>query len=137
MHCTGVKKKSMSAVSKSGTPKVVKERVTSDTICKHTGLLLTVCNVSNQSVAVGSLCDNIEVDQRTGDVWLGCHPNAMKLFKYNPEDPPGSEVSVFHEMIRQHCYFDFFLISLFVFPPGHPDQEHSLRAAGGEPGVHR
>lgn len=47
----------------------------------------------NQSVAVGSLCDNIEVDHRTGDVWLGCHPNGLKLLKYDHEDPPGSEVS--------------------------------------------
>ncbi|KAM7383641.1 hypothetical protein PAMP_003276 [Pampus punctatissimus] len=44
------------------------------------------------SVGVGSLCDNIEVDHRTGDIWLGCHPNAMKLSKYDPEDPPDSEV---------------------------------------------
>uniref|UniRef100_A0A3Q0SSS2 Paraoxonase n=1 Tax=Amphilophus citrinellus TaxID=61819 RepID=A0A3Q0SSS2_AMPCI len=48
--------------------------------------------VYNKSVAVGSLCDNIEVDHKTGDVWLGCHPNAMKLTNYDPEDPPGSEV---------------------------------------------
>lgn len=45
-----------------------------------------------KSVAVGSLCDNIEVDHRTGDLWLGCHPNSMKLATYNPEDPPGSEI---------------------------------------------
>ncbi|XP_033495613.1 serum paraoxonase/arylesterase 2-like [Epinephelus lanceolatus] len=45
-----------------------------------------------KSVAVGSLCDNIEVDHRTGDLWLGCHPNAVKISPYNPEDPPGSEV---------------------------------------------
>ncbi|XP_053182606.1 serum paraoxonase/arylesterase 2-like [Scomber japonicus] len=45
-----------------------------------------------KSVAVGSLCDNIEVDHRSGDVWLGCHPNGMKLSKFDPEDPPGSEV---------------------------------------------
>lgn len=45
-----------------------------------------------KSVAVGSLCDNIEVDHRTGDVWLGCHPNAMKFLNFNPEDPPGSEI---------------------------------------------
>ncbi|XP_047453949.1 serum paraoxonase/arylesterase 2-like [Mugil cephalus] len=45
-----------------------------------------------KSVAVGSLCDNIEVDHWTGDLWLGCHPNSMKLSNFNPEDPPGSEI---------------------------------------------
>ncbi|XP_038567669.1 serum paraoxonase/arylesterase 2-like isoform X3 [Micropterus salmoides] len=45
-----------------------------------------------KSVAVGSLCDNIEVDYKTGDIWLGCHPNGMKLLNYDPQDPPGSEV---------------------------------------------
>uniref|UniRef100_UPI0037E84531 serum paraoxonase/arylesterase 2-like n=1 Tax=Semicossyphus pulcher TaxID=241346 RepID=UPI0037E84531 len=45
-----------------------------------------------KSVAVGSLCDNIEVDHKTGDVWLGCHPNGLKLSNFNTEDPPGSEV---------------------------------------------
>lgn len=49
----------------------------------------------NQSVAVGCLCDNIELDHRTGDLWLGCHPNGLKFLKNDPEDPPGSEVSVF------------------------------------------
>ncbi|XP_029308417.1 serum paraoxonase/arylesterase 2-like [Cottoperca gobio] len=48
--------------------------------------------VHQKSVAVGSLCDNIEVDYTTGDLWLGCHPNGLKLSKYNLEDPPGSEV---------------------------------------------
>uniref|UniRef100_A0A3Q3VRC3 Arylesterase n=1 Tax=Mola mola TaxID=94237 RepID=A0A3Q3VRC3_MOLML len=46
----------------------------------------------HQSVAVGSLCDNIEVDHGTGDLWLGCHPNAIKFLKYDPKDPPGSKV---------------------------------------------
>lgn len=54
-----------------------------------------------QSVGVGSLCDNIEVDHRTGDLWLGCHPNGLKFLKNDPEDPPGSEVSV--------CFFFVFL----------------------------
>ncbi|KAI3360459.1 hypothetical protein L3Q82_002351 [Scortum barcoo] len=45
-----------------------------------------------KSVAVGSLCDNIEVDHRTGDLWLGCHPNSLKLLAYDPKDPPGSEI---------------------------------------------
>lgn len=58
----------------------------------------------HQSVGVGSLCDNIEIDQRTGDMWLGCHPNGLKLLKNDPEDPPGSEVSV--------LFFLFFFIIL-------------------------
>ncbi|GAA6224977.1 serum paraoxonase/arylesterase 2-like [Lates japonicus] len=45
-----------------------------------------------KSVAVGSLCDNIEVDHKTGDLWLGCHPNSMKLSNFDPKDPPGSEI---------------------------------------------
>lgn len=48
-----------------------------------------------QSVGVGCLCDNIEIDRRTGDLWLGCHPNGLKFLKYDPDDPPGSEVSGF------------------------------------------
>ncbi|KAE8288674.1 Serum paraoxonase/arylesterase 2 [Larimichthys crocea] len=48
--------------------------------------------VSVKSVAVGSLCDNIEVDPETGDLWLGCHPNAWKLVMFDVKDPPGSEV---------------------------------------------
>ncbi|XP_072317255.1 serum paraoxonase/arylesterase 2-like [Eucyclogobius newberryi] len=43
-------------------------------------------------VPVGSLCDNLEVDPKTGDVWSGCHPNAWKLFLYDTNSPPGSEV---------------------------------------------
>lgn len=45
-----------------------------------------------KAVAVGSLCDNIEVEPKTGDLWLGCHPNAWKAFLFDPNDPPGSEV---------------------------------------------
>ncbi|XP_051922296.1 serum paraoxonase/arylesterase 2-like [Hippocampus zosterae] len=45
-----------------------------------------------KSVAVGSLCDNIEVDPKTGNLWLGCHPNGWKVFNNDLKDPPGSEV---------------------------------------------
>ncbi|KAL7886653.1 hypothetical protein AOLI_G00043740 [Acnodon oligacanthus] len=45
-----------------------------------------------KEVAVGSLCDNIEVDRETGDLWSGCHPNGMKFFTSDANDPPGSEV---------------------------------------------
>nr|XP_046255637.1 serum paraoxonase/arylesterase 2-like isoform X2 [Scatophagus argus] len=55
-----------------------------------------------KSVTVGSLCDNIEVDHRTGDVWLGCHPNAMKLSNYNLEDPPGSEIIQIKNIHSEH-----------------------------------
>lgn len=48
-----------------------------------------------QTVAVGSLCDNIEVDPETGDLWLGCHPNGLKVLMFDPKDPPGSEVCRF------------------------------------------
>ncbi|XP_068426182.1 serum paraoxonase/arylesterase 2-like [Clinocottus analis] len=55
-----------------------------------------------KSVAVGSLCDNIEVDHKTGDLWLGCHPNGMKLAVYDPEDPPGSEVLRIKNILSDH-----------------------------------
>lgn len=59
----------------------------------------------NQSVAVGTLCDNVEVDPENGDLWLGCHPNAWKALVFDPKDPPGSEV---------WCFFLFvFLFSLY------------------------
>ncbi|KAG5271632.1 hypothetical protein AALO_G00182190 [Alosa alosa] len=45
-----------------------------------------------KSINVDSLCDNIEVDLDTGDLWLGCHPNGAKIALDNPNDPPGSEV---------------------------------------------
>ncbi|XP_029959663.1 serum paraoxonase/arylesterase 2-like [Salarias fasciatus] len=45
-----------------------------------------------KTVAVGSLADNIEVDPESGDLWIGCHPNAWKLLIFDPNDPPGSEV---------------------------------------------
>ncbi|XP_043117515.1 serum paraoxonase/arylesterase 2-like [Puntigrus tetrazona] len=45
-----------------------------------------------KEVDVGSLCDNIEVDPETGDLWMGCHPNGLKFMLSDPKDPPGSEV---------------------------------------------
>lgn len=40
-----------------------------------------------------TLIDNLFLDHSTGDIWAGCHPNGMKVFFYDPENPPGSEVS--------------------------------------------
>nr|XP_057940714.1 serum paraoxonase/arylesterase 2-like [Doryrhamphus excisus] len=48
--------------------------------------------VSVKSVALGSLCDNIEVDPKTGDLWFGCLPNAWRIFHFDHKNPPGSEV---------------------------------------------
>ncbi|KAJ3598156.1 hypothetical protein NHX12_001669 [Muraenolepis orangiensis] len=58
--------------------------------------------ITLKSVAVGSLCDNIEVDQTTGDLWLGCHPNGWKLFLSDPQDPPGSEVIRIQNILSEH-----------------------------------
>lgn len=54
-------------------------------------------------MSVGSLCDNVEVDPETGDLWMGCHPNAMKLFISDPDDPAGSEVSPFAFSLILYC----------------------------------
>uniref|UniRef100_A0A3P9L6G1 Paraoxonase n=2 Tax=Oryzias latipes TaxID=8090 RepID=A0A3P9L6G1_ORYLA len=45
-----------------------------------------------KTVDVASLCDNIEVEPESGDLWLGCHIDAKKVFLFDPKDPPGSEV---------------------------------------------
>lgn len=58
-------------------------------------IIMTLSLTPHQSVAVGSLCDNVEVDPETGDLWLGCHPNGWKALMFDPKDPPGSEVCQF------------------------------------------
>ncbi|XP_003782731.1 serum paraoxonase/lactonase 3 [Otolemur garnettii] len=55
---------------------------------KHDNWDLTQLKVIQLSTHV----DNLTVDPATGDILAGCHPNAMKLLIYNPENPPGSEV---------------------------------------------
>ncbi|XP_008577498.1 PREDICTED: serum paraoxonase/arylesterase 2 isoform X1 [Galeopterus variegatus] len=32
------------------------------------------------------------IDPSSGDIWVGCHPNGQKLFVYDPNNPPSSEV---------------------------------------------
>ncbi|XP_064410878.1 serum paraoxonase/arylesterase 2 isoform X2 [Latimeria chalumnae] len=41
---------------------------------------------------IKTLVDNLDVDPSTGDIWAGCHIDGWKLFNYNPQNPPGSEV---------------------------------------------
>ncbi|KAM9307647.1 uncharacterized protein PAF06_011754 [Gastrophryne carolinensis] len=45
-----------------------------------------------KNLPFGTLVDNLSVDPVTGDIWIGAHPNGFKLFSYNAEAPPGSEV---------------------------------------------
>lgn len=58
-----------------------------------------------QVLPVDTLVDNISVDPSTGDLWLGCHPNGMKLISHDPENLPGSEVSrnYFGKMCDKLC----------------------------------
>ncbi|XP_075778461.1 serum paraoxonase/arylesterase 2 [Pelodiscus sinensis] len=55
---------------------------------KHANWSLTPVKV----LELDTLIDNLSVDPYTGDVWGGCHPNGMKVFLYDPENVPGSEV---------------------------------------------
>ncbi|XP_037692644.1 serum paraoxonase/arylesterase 1 [Choloepus didactylus] len=55
---------------------------------KHANWTLTLL----KTLVFDTLVDNISVDRATGDLWVGCHPNGMKIFFYDSEDPPGSEV---------------------------------------------
>lgn len=54
-----------------------------------------------KSLDFDTIVDNISVDPVTGDLWIGCHPNGMKVFFYDPENPPGSEVSLKNESHQQ------------------------------------
>uniref|UniRef100_A0A8I5NDS8 Paraoxonase n=1 Tax=Papio anubis TaxID=9555 RepID=A0A8I5NDS8_PAPAN len=55
---------------------------------KHANWTLTPL----KSLDFNTLVDNISVDPETGDLWVGCHPNGMKVFFYDSENPPASEV---------------------------------------------
>lgn len=55
---------------------------------KHANWTLTPLKV----LSFDTLVDNISVDPVTGDLWIGCHPNGMRIFFYDSENPPGSEV---------------------------------------------
>ncbi|XP_060104514.1 serum paraoxonase/arylesterase 2-like [Heteronotia binoei] len=55
---------------------------------KHANFSLTPLKV----LQLDTLIDNISVDPYTGDIWVGCHINGLKIFYYDPENLPGSEV---------------------------------------------
>ncbi|KAF6302003.1 paraoxonase 1 [Rhinolophus ferrumequinum] len=54
---------------------------------KHANWTLTLL----KSLVANTLVDNISVDPVTGDLWVGCHPDGMKIF-HPSNSPPGSEV---------------------------------------------
>lgn len=79
-----------------------------------------------KTVAVGSLCDNLEVDPENGDIWSGCHPNGWKLFMFDAKDPPGSEV------IRiQNIHSDQPVVTQVYVDDGHVIMGSSVAAAHG------
>uniref|UniRef100_A0ABM5GNT2 Paraoxonase n=1 Tax=Pogona vitticeps TaxID=103695 RepID=A0ABM5GNT2_9SAUR len=64
---------------------------------KHENRSLSLLKV----LQLETLVDNISVDPDTGDIWVGCHPNGMKLFRYDPENPPGSEVLRIQDILSE------------------------------------
>ncbi|GCC22990.1 hypothetical protein chiPu_0001381 [Chiloscyllium punctatum] len=46
--------------------------------------------------------DNLEVDPKTGDVWVGCCPNVWKIFFYQPENGLGSEVIKIENILSEN-----------------------------------
>ncbi|XP_034554336.1 serum paraoxonase/arylesterase 2-like [Notolabrus celidotus] len=79
---------------------------------------------SVKSVTIGSLGDNIEVDPETGDLWIGCHPNGLKVLMFDPNDPPGSEV------IRiQNIHSDQPLVTQVYADDGHVIMGSSVAAS--------
>ncbi|XP_006911975.1 serum paraoxonase/arylesterase 1 isoform X2 [Pteropus alecto] len=55
---------------------------------KHANWTLTLL----KSIVLNTLVDNISVDPVTGDLWVACHPNGMKIFHYDAKKPLPSEV---------------------------------------------
>nr|AXE43017.1 long-acting recombinant human paraoxonase 1 [synthetic construct] len=64
---------------------------------KHANWTLTPL----KSLDFNTLVDNISVDPETGDLWVGCHPNGMKLFFYDSENPPASEVLRIQDILTE------------------------------------
>ncbi|KAJ6666618.1 hypothetical protein lerEdw1_020341 [Lerista edwardsae] len=64
---------------------------------KHANSSLTPMKV----LQLDTLVDNISIDPDTGDLWVGCSPNGKKLFFYDPENPPGSEVLRIQDILSE------------------------------------
>ncbi|KAF6302007.1 paraoxonase 2 [Rhinolophus ferrumequinum] len=55
---------------------------------KHPNMNLTQLKV----LKLDTVVDNLSIDPSSGDILIGCHPNAQKLLIYDPNNPPSSEV---------------------------------------------
>ncbi|XP_045721099.2 serum paraoxonase/arylesterase 1 [Mirounga angustirostris] len=64
---------------------------------KHANWTLTPL----KSLDLTTLVDNISVDPVTGDLWVGCHSNGMKIFFYDLENPPASEVIQIQDILTE------------------------------------
>lgn len=64
---------------------------------KHANWTLTLL----KSLEFNTLVDNISVDRKTGDLWVGCHPNGMKIFFYDEQNPPASEVIRIQDILSE------------------------------------
>ncbi|KAM6209154.1 serum paraoxonase/arylesterase 2 isoform 1-T2 [Sarcoramphus papa] len=54
-----------------------------------------------KTLQLDTLVDNLSVDPHTGDIWIGCHPNGMKLFYNDPENLPASEVLCIQNILSE------------------------------------
>uniref|UniRef100_A0A8D0BPF4 Paraoxonase n=1 Tax=Salvator merianae TaxID=96440 RepID=A0A8D0BPF4_SALMN len=64
---------------------------------KHGNFSLTPVKV----LQLETLVDNISVEPSTGDLWVGCHPNGIKLLFYDPDNLPGSEVLHIQDILSE------------------------------------
>ncbi|XP_019329485.1 PREDICTED: serum paraoxonase/arylesterase 2 [Aptenodytes forsteri] len=54
-----------------------------------------------KTLQLDTLVDNLSIDPHTGDIWIGCHPNGMKLFYNDPENLPASEVLCIQNILSE------------------------------------
>ncbi|XP_053122095.1 serum paraoxonase/arylesterase 2-like [Hemicordylus capensis] len=64
---------------------------------KHANFSLSPLKV----LQLDTLVDNISIDPYTGDLWLGCPIDILKLFLYDPEKPPGSQVFRIQDILSE------------------------------------
>uniref|UniRef100_A0A8C3E542 Paraoxonase n=1 Tax=Corvus moneduloides TaxID=1196302 RepID=A0A8C3E542_CORMO len=79
-----------------------------------------------KTLQLEALVDNLSIDPHTGDIWTGCHPNGMKLFYYDPENLPGSEV-----LFGRHHWSLSYICARKLFCSNHPGITylHSIESA--------